>query len=179
MAPSLEELCIALQTDNYLVSVLALCQRHSAVGYGGVDCIDRLVAGDEDDDEGPLTDAVREQSDFVDRLSASEKLSAVPFLRRLGYSVMVWVEEDRTLSFSVFFPGKSFPLNRERRSLARGDCVYHRSTSLGAQRLRGVMWCLPRVMRWKNRTLERAYAPGGTMYLRTQHSFMLDLQSLV
>ena len=155
MAPSLEELCIALQTDRYLISVLALCQRHLALGCGGVDCIDWRVAGDEDDDEGPINDAVRDLSDFIDSLSALEKLSAVPFLRRLGYSVMVWVEDDTTLPFSVYFPGKSFSPTREERTLALvNDRVYHRSTSLGAQRLRGVIWCLPRLLRWKHRALQ-------------------------
>lgn len=175
MAPSLEELCSALQTNRYLVSVLALCHRVQDSGFGSVDCGDGDVAG-VDGVVGTLNDALRELLHFIDTVSETEKLSVVPFLCRLGYSVVVWLDEDAPspyapAPFSVHFPHLSFRLSSEKRLLARSNCVYYRSTSPGAQRLRGVVWCLPRVMRWKWRAIERGYAPGGPLYLLAKQSF--------
>ena len=151
MIPSFEQLCHALQRDRYLVAVLALCQKHQATGYGGVDVRDEAVAGDLDrDDEEEFNSPQLELLNHIDSLSVAEKLSVVPYLRRLGFSVIVWEEDELTLPFVVHFPGCSIVVKY---ALAARACVYLRSTAPGSLRLRGFMWCMPRLLRWKHRAL--------------------------
>lgn len=152
MIPSVEELCNALVSDRYLVAVLALCQRHEALGAGGVDVIDEAVAGDLDSDaEEDFNSPQLDLLDHIGSLSKQNKLAVVPYLRRMGFSVFVWTEDDLHLPFVVHFPGKSVGLHYVVTTRA---CVYLRSTAPGYLRLRGFLSCTPRLLRWKHRALQ-------------------------
>ena len=157
----------ALQNDRYLIAVLALCQNHKAYGCNSVDCIDSMVAGDVDEEEEWNTPQ-RELWHHIDTLSAVDKLSVVPFLCRIGYSVLVWELDETTLPFTVDFPGKSMTPNTALNIIrnAPSGSTYYRSTAPGAQRLRGVMWCVPRLLRWKYRALQ--YYQGSLATLRAE-----------
>ena len=139
----------------------ALAQEHECKGYGGVDCIDDWVASYEDDG---VTESAMALYDAITSMTYGEKIRVIPFLLRLGYSITYWPNDEPDLAcpFSLTFPGKaSTPKYREGFSVGS---IYLYSTSPGMMRLRGVMWCTPRLLRWRDRALKPYYhpdAPGG------------------
>ena len=150
MSPSLEQLGYALQNNCYLIAVLARCQLCKAFGSRGVCCTDEDVAGYRAQDEENTEWLLR----HINTLSKEDKLSIVPFLCRMGYNVLVFPHEFVSFPFSVDLLGSQSlkaVLSYERSAC---ECKYYRSTAPGAQRLRGVMWCVPRLLRWKHRALQ-------------------------
>lgn len=159
--PSLEETLSAVVSNRYLANIVRLAHEHQGQGYHGVDCIKRWVAGYNDDDDQWIGDSVWLYDEIIS-MSYDEMISVIPYLRRLGYSVTYWPEEpDDACPFSIMFPGYA-----KRPNAAVLNNLY--SMSPGMMRLRGVLWCIPHLVRWKNRVLQAYYhprAPGGMAHI--------------
>lgn len=154
--PSLEQTMSEIVTNPYLTAIIQLAQNHMRHGYGGVDCFDEMVAGDVSENEEHNSPQEQLMA-HIDSLTLDRKLMVVPFLRRLGYSVSVFCGES-DCPMSVDFPGKA--VTPQRRLSFRVPHTYYYATSPGMLRLRGVLWCLPRLLAWKWRAVLEANAPN-------------------
>lgn len=159
--PALEDVAREVGSNRYLVAVLQLAQRHAQHECGDVECHDEMVAGDVLEDEAQNSPQ-EELLAHIRTMSRRQKEAAVPFLRRLGYSVVVWHDGDDARPFSIRFPGKA-RATKLRRLLRVPHTPLH-ATSPGMLRMRGVMWCIPRLRLWRRRAARRAllgHAPPG------------------
>ena len=133
-----------IATNTYLTGVVQLIQDPMHQNRGVVDCYNSMVAV---------------LMAHIESLTLDQKRAVIPHLRRLGYSVLMYRDDsadDRPMS--IYFPGKAktpkFRLTRRVRLN-----TYYYATSPGMLRLRGVLWCLPRLLAWKWRAVEKANAP--------------------
>lgn len=145
-----------MTTNPYLTAIIGLAQSHMHLSYGGVDCIDEMVAGDifeEEEHNSPQIDLL----DYIQSLTLDQKRAVIPYLRRLGYSVFINTSpDDDSCPMSINFPGKA---QAKFRLTYRFPFAYLYATSPGMLRLRGVLWCLPRLLAWKWRAVLKANAP--------------------
>lgn len=158
--PSLEETLHAVISNRYLSATVQLAHAHRDYGCSGADCIDQMIAGDiheEEEHNCPQLDLLH----HIRGLSLQSKLSAVPYLRRLGYSVILFHDFDSTCPFSIQFPGRAQSPSLRRSMRAPHEYLY--ATSPGALRLRGFLWCSARLMRWKQRSLRYFQGALGTL----------------
>ena len=164
--PSLDETLRAVVSNRYLANVVRLAHEHKDQGCRGVDCVKQWVAGYNDDDGKWTKDSMWLYGE-INSMSYDEMITAIPYLLRLGYSVTYWPEErDDACPFSIMFPGYAETLKR--RKICRSGSIYLYSTAPGMVCLRGVLWCTPRLVRWKNRVLQAYYhphAPGGMAHI--------------
>ena len=155
--PTLEETLREVAINPYLTAILQLAQAHA--------CTSRLLGAH-----------IEIACAHIESLSHAEKLAVVPHLRRLGYSVVVFRDSGDDLTsfpFRIHCPGKAHtPKMRQGYSLNR---VYYSATSPGMLRLRGFLWCTPRLMAWKWRAVVKANAPdapGGQRWMAEYGSMM-------
>jgi len=186
--PTLGETLREVATNPYLTAILQLAQARMRSGWCDVDCIDDEVAGDVPEYEEhnqPQAELMAQ----ISKLTHTEKLAVVPHLRRLGYSVAVypeWFHEmhlaRRFCSFAVIAPGyactpKPIPIapRVEGATSTYELRTYYYATSPGMLRLRGFLWCTPRLMAWKWRAVVKANAPdapGGQRWMAEYGSMM-------
>ena len=166
--PPIEETLREVVSNRYLANIIRLAHEHKEWGYGGVDCITSMVAGHDDHGDDEMTDVQHDFYHDIESMAYTEMESVIPHLRRLGYSVAFWPNQpDVNCPISINFPGFAQTL-KARRELASGRSVYLHSTSPGMMRMRGVLWCIPRILRWKHRVLTAYYhprAPGGIAHI--------------
>ena len=156
--PSLEQTMREVATNTYLTAILQLAQSHMRHGCDGVNCIDEMVAGDifeEEEHNSPQTDLMA----HIESLTLDQKRAVIPFLRRLGFSVTVFHDDDTDddCPMTICFPGKA-PTPKSRLTYRMPHTCYY-ATSPGMQRLRGVLRCIPRLLAWKWRAVVKANAP--------------------
>ena len=163
LMPTLEDTMRELVTNRYLANIVRLAHENQELGCGGVDCWVDMVAGHVDDDETDMTPSQQRLRDDLESMTYTEMVSAIPYLRRLGYSIVHYVEVDLNCPFAIYFPGHARNAIRAR-AISSQDCRYMYSTTPAMLRMRGLLWTVPRLLRWKYRALQRYYhpnAPGG------------------
>jgi hypothetical protein len=74
------------------------------------------------------------------------RISVVPWLCKIGYSVLIHPLETQA-PFTIFREGYS--LSKSHTFLG----TYMRSTARELVAMRGILWCVPRFLRWKHRAL--------------------------
>ena len=150
--PSLEETLHAVVTNRSLANIVYVAQGQRDWGYSGLVC---LAHCEDDGDDG---DGTAVPTGWGSRAMES----AIPYFRRLGYFVTYSPDApDFTCRLYLTLPGHTRLLNR---SAFRSGSVHLCSTAPGMMRLRGVLWCIPRLLWWKHRALKPYYhpsAPGG------------------
>lgn len=162
--PSMEETCSEIVSNDYLRAIISLARSHQRSGFGGVDCIDSMVAGDVEDEE-EHNSPQQVLMDHIEGMTYAEKQAVIPYLRRLGYSLLSFGDEGG-IPFSIYFPGHA-PCEWDVRVGLRHGFTYLHATSPGMLRLRGVLWCLPRLLAWKWRAVHTCWAPpDGRGYKR-------------
>ena len=165
--PPVEETLREVVSNRYLANIIRLAHEHKEWEYGGVDCITSMVAGHDTHSDDEMTNVQHAFYHDIESMNYTEMESVIPHLRRLGYSVTFWPNQpDVNCPISINFPGYAQTHN-VRGEITSGS-VYLYSTSPGMMRMRGVLWCIPRVLRWKHRVLTAYYrplAPGGIAHV--------------
>ena len=160
--PSLERTLLELQRNPYLTAVVQLAHLHKLNGFGGVDCFDQMVAGDVTENEvhnSPQLDLL----EYIRDMTLEDKHAVVPHVRRLGYSVIVF-DFDLECPFSLNFPGSApTPIFRE---TYQTPVTLLYATSPPMMRLRGLLFCISRLLAWKHRAL--TYFQGALVTLRQE-----------
>ena len=102
-----------------------------------------------------MTPYQQELHDLFDDMPLAEKRDVVPYLRRMGYCVVLGIcDADPWTPFHVYLPGHMM------RCYPNGwSAMWYPATSPGMLRLRGVMWCMPRLLAWKWRAVSACWTP--------------------
>ena len=161
--PTLEETLLQVQSNAYLTAVLQLAHAHRLSGYGGVDCMDEMVAGEIYEDE-EMNSPQLYLLGYIQDMPLDDKHAVVPYLRRLGYSVSVFHDFDESCPFSINFPGHA-PTPKFRTTFKVAHTFLY-ATSPSMMRLRGVLFCVSRLIAWKHRALK--YFQGSLATLRAE-----------
>ena len=164
--PTAEQLAYELMTNYKLSIVLARLKVEETNDWGGMDILDGH--GFKFDWAQPR-DSVSEPEEIFDgnRINQDEKVAMVPYLRRLGYSVLFFNDFDGD-TFSVNFPGHA----SKKRELLRprphwGEHLYARTFCQA--RMWGVIRCVVKLkaLAKRARAIVRA-KPGGVDFLLAQ-----------
>ena len=167
--PTLEATLFEVSSNRYLTAILQLAQSVMRLGHlGKAPLFSTTVAAGALDDEEPFNGPQVELYEYITALSHSERLSVVPFLRRLGFSVLAAHEDDPTRPMELYLPGHALhPFHALDRLSEVPARTYLYATSPAMLRLRGVLWCTSRLLAWKKRAAAACWAPPyGTGYKR-------------
>ena len=181
--PTLEETLREVATNPYLTAILQLAQQCARFGRTDVDCRDMIVAAGIASEYGIFEDELSspqaELLEDIRSLTHAQRLAVVPHLRRLGYAVTVYSSRrgvPLSTPFTIDLPGEArrpgirvFPVKRQLET-------YHYATSPGILRLRGFLWCTPRLMAWKWRAIVKAHAPDKPGGQRSRAEYALYLR---
>ena len=140
--PTMEEVAHALVVRPWLAAVVYKAAQISYMGYGGGGVEPR--------------DFPHEDDDHLRHLEYDDLVSVVPFVRRLGYEVTLFSDEDPECPFSLGFVGYQFPwihaTEPRLKAYARGEydryLIHLHGTSPMQSRRRGLLKCVPRLLGW-------------------------------
>ena len=91
--PSLEELCAALRDNRWLCALVETAR----------------LQRDWSNDGGVCATPETFHDKYATGLAYDALVAVVPFLRRLGYSVMLFSDRNREHPFNVGYPGRTLP----------------------------------------------------------------------
>lgn len=166
--PSLEELCTALRDNRWLCEIVerAAMQRYM-LNHGGLPVRNDMHYGS-----------------YGKRLEYNQLVAVVPFLRRMGYSVMICSFENKGNPFNLGFPGRSlFRLSRLKAAMeeyVNEGCTYNvylHGTAPAQVRQRGMLKCVPRLLGWLRAAriaLANPSRPGAMEALTQERDAALD-----
>ena len=137
--PSLEELCAALRDNRWLCALVETAR----------------LQRDWSNDGGVCATPETFHDKYATGLAYDALVAVVPFLRRLGYSVMLFSDRSREHPFNVGYPGRTLPrpsmLDQDLFDhVERGEPygVYLLGTAPEQVRRRGLLKCVPRLLGW-------------------------------
>ena len=113
------------ETKKYIIGILELIEKHPRASY--ISC---------------------ETSNLSTKIKQS-LFKIIPLLRCIGYSIIVNTQKSQK-PFLIMLPGHApnlFDVNQKKLCLLR-------STSPNIMKMRGFIYCLPKLIRWKHRSLK-------------------------